>query len=172
MISKRLSTVLSACLAFGGVAFAQTTSTSAEYSHASGGDIEAIAKQTDKLSGSIGAGMSRSAVPFLSSTNLKNYEASLGGTILKDRLWFFGTAQSNNSFNFNPAQMQTAKMNLNLNDTQSFTGSASRVTTTLPAMKLPSSFMTMHYTGIISNNMFVTASVSRSERTFLALPSQ
>ena len=161
MRGKLLISALIACFALGGIALAQTAPAGSEYDRASGGDIDAIAKQTDKLSGSLGMSMSRSAIPLLSSTNLRNYEASLGGTILKDRLWFFGTAQSNNTFNFNPAQMQMGKMTLNL-PAQSITASAFHGTTLNNAATLPSSFLTMHYTGVISPNAFFTATISQS----------
>src|SRR5260370_28860073 len=62
-----------------GVSFAQ----SAEFGRASAGLLELSAKSPSRISGSFGL------------TTARGYGATLGATIVTDRLWFFGTAQRN-----------------------------------------------------------------------------
>ncbi|HEX2059356.1 MAG TPA: hypothetical protein VHK90_01315 [Thermoanaerobaculia bacterium] len=70
------------------IAFAALAQT-AEFDRAFGGEIKAIAKDTRRLSGSLGLTRSNGLLG-------DRYEATLGGSLAGDRLWFFaaGTAFS------------------------------------------------------------------------------
>src|SRR5712692_8441732 len=63
-------------------AFAQS---SAEFGRASGGQIELGVKAPTQFFGSLGLTMSQS----------KGYGATFGGSLVKDRMWFFATADHN-----------------------------------------------------------------------------
>lgn len=131
---------------------------SAEYGRTSGGEIKGIAKRPSTFSGSLGLGFSTGSG--------RNLLASGGGTLLKDRLWFFGSAEINQQrpqFLMNTGRaapvMTFGDMTARISDKQMFTTSANRGAN---FGILPSSFLTLHYTGIVSSNMFFTASVSQS----------
>lgn len=106
-----------------------------EFGRATGGNIDLITKHTQPFSGSLA----------LSAGTGRGFDLGLGGTLVKDRVWFFATAER-----------KSARMFTQLGDNQSVTASA---------VALPSSFLSLHYTGIVSNNMFVTASFSEFRRT-------
>src|SRR5260370_29024607 len=63
-----------------GVSFAQSSD---EFGRASAGLVELSVKSPTRFSGSLGL------------TSSRGYGATFGGTIVNDRLWFFGTAQRN-----------------------------------------------------------------------------
>ena len=127
-----------------GFAYAQS---SAEFGHASGGQIELSAKAPARLSGSFGLG--------LGSNGYR--QATLGGTIMRDRLWFFATAQRDQP-----------RVSTVLPQMPQFAASSTAVLgnrTTLGSFvnaRLPSSFLSLRYTGIVSSNSFFTATVSSS----------
>lgn len=138
----------------------------AEFGRASGGEIQVLIKHPNRLSGSLGLTANRSSLPFVSGGIAKSYEATLGGTLLQDRAWFFGTVETGRGIRFDPsitplvAQGPSAyvKMNTQLGDRQNLAASANRGSI---GTALPASFLSLHYTGIVSSNMFFTASVSR-----------
>ena len=110
-----------------------------EYGRASGGDIDLITKHPQAFSGALG----------LTAGAGKGFDLALGGTLMKDRVWFFATGERN-------LKPQTfTKFDAQLGDRQNV--AASYVT-------LPSSFLSLHYTGIVSSNMFVTGSFSELKR--------
>jgi hypothetical protein len=111
-----------------GAAFAQS---SAEFGRVSGGQIDFAVKAPSQSSGSLGLTMSR-------SNGLRGYGATLGGTVVKDRMWFFATADDQRV--------------------------AVPTRYAPPATLSPSSFLSLRYTGIVTSNMFVTATVSRNSR--------
>ncbi len=166
MDSKRAIAALLFTQMIAGVAMAQGTTS--EFSRVSGGQIELLAKQTRRLSGSLGITMSRSG------NRLRGYEATLGGTIVEDRLWFFGAAHQSERLQFASTLRETAppltastfdgKLNAQLSDRHSLAASFStgrNLLVTPPATNadpLPSSFLSLHYTGIVSNNLFFTGS--------------
>ncbi|SRR6266851_3422485 len=117
MITKRPLLALLLMLMCG-VSFAQSD----EFGRASAGLIELSAKSPSRISGSFGF------------TTGRGYGATLGGTIVNDRLWFFGTGQRN--------QTRVPQINTNRSVT------------------IPSSFLSLHSTGIVSGNNFFTAKVS------------
>ena len=114
-----------------GVCFAQSSD---EFGRASAGLIELSTKGPQRFSGSLGL------------TTSRGYGATFGGTIVNDRMWFFGTAQRN--------QMRVPQIDTNWNAALGSRNSFVATTT------IPSSFLSLHYTGIVSSNMFFTAKVS------------
>ena len=141
----------------------------AEFGRVSGGEIEALVKQPSQFSGSLGLTASRSSEGFFPGGSSRSYGATLGGTLLKDRVWFFGTAETNGRQGSGRALSPTiarsisplafGTMNARLGDRQDLTASYARGSN--PLATLPSSFLSLHYTGIVSSNMFFTASVSQ-----------
>jgi hypothetical protein len=179
MVSKRVVTALFFAHLMAAVAFAQsapqTPATSPEeFGHVSGGELNVITKRPSTLSGSIGLMSSTSAF----GSNRKGLEATVGGTAVKDRVWFFAAAQQSqgtiasrfaNSF---PQSAASRRIDTNLaaqlSDRQSLAASftAGRdngAVTPLATMNpMSSSFLSLHYTGVVSSNMFFTANVTRS----------
>ena len=124
-----------------------------EFGRATGGLLELSVKGPTRLSGSLGL--------TTGGSGLRGYGATFGGTVINDRLWFFGTAERNQSRVVATAIPQSSpKFDANwkaaIGDRNSFSASYGKAT--IPS----SSFMTMHYTGIVSSNMFITGSVSTS----------
>jgi hypothetical protein len=118
-----------------------------EFGRVSGGDIDLITKHSQPLSGSLG---------FTAGFG-KGLNATLGGTLVKDRVWFFATGERNEPL----FRATDAKMNAQLGDRQNLaTSFASQ-----KSAPIPSSFLSLHYTGIVSSNMFVTASFSELRRS-------
>ena len=120
-----------------------------EYGRASGGDIDLITRHPQALSGSLG---------FTAGAG-KGFDLSLGGTLVKDRVWFFATGERNQQqslFGSTPKPLTDAKLNAQLGDKQNFVASYGT---------LPSSFLSLHYTGIVSSNMYVTGSFSELKRS-------
>ena len=160
MFRKRAALVIAFVQLAAGVALAQ------EYGRTSGGELNLFTKQPNSFSGSLGISLSRS----LFGSNLKGYEGTVGGTIIPDRLWFFGSMQRNDSLRFASAvpQIQATpatygKIDAHLGDRQSLNAVASRTQLSTGTLStVPASFLSMHYTGIISSNSFFTASVSQS----------
>ncbi len=145
MATMSARAVLIAFLATLVIAASASAQDASAFGRASGGQIEMAVKRPDRLSGSLSVSASRL---------FKNYDAALGGTLVKDRVWFFGSVQRSEGLRFDPAFLDSyGKMNAQLGDSSSLTGSA---------VTLPSSFLSLHYTGVLSGNMFVTATVSRS----------
>lgn len=142
MITRRLALALSLTL-IAGAAFAQSAD---EFGRASAGLIELSTKSPSRFDGS------------LSATTSRGFGASFGGPIVKDRMWFFGTAQRMPTTQITQAQTRVPQIDTNwqaaLGDRNAFTATTSRGST------IPSSFLSLHYTGIVSSNMFFTAKVS------------
>ena len=129
-----------------------------EYSRTDAGQIEMLTKRaTRKLSGSLGATL----------LGGKGYEATLGGTLVNDRLWFFASMQQFQMAS--PAVVQGAqpinmdaafgKMVAQIGDRQNIIVSGG--TETNPFLSVPSTFLSLRYTGTLSSNSFFTASFSQ-----------
>ena len=129
-----------------------------EFGRTSGGQIEATTKSSDKLSASFSMMMSGSASRY------RGYEATLGGTIIEDRLWFFGSAFQQNGSRFGtssiPALQQSDIDRLAFGKATAQIGDRHLVDSSI--MAGPSSFLSLHYTGIVSPSAFFTAAFSRS----------
>jgi hypothetical protein len=169
MTSRKALAALFVAQMIAAVAMAQDL-TSAEFGRSTGGEVQLRPKQGGNLSGSLGFTLSKS----------KGYEGTLGGAILKDRLWFFASAQKQDAQLYSGvAQMQlperavsgalNARLAGQLGDRQSFNAyfeAARQSYATSPATfaqigATPSSFLALRYTGIVSSNMFFNASVSQ-----------
>ncbi|MEK6371990.1 MAG: hypothetical protein AABO58_04785 [Acidobacteriota bacterium] len=170
MMSKRALAWLFVAQMIAAVAMAQGVTS--EFGRVSGGEVALLTKQTGNLSGSLGFTMSKS----------KGYEATLGGTILQDRLWFFASAQQHDArLTSGVAQMQLperavsraldAKLTGQLGDRHSFGAffeAARQPYATIPNTLggvTPSSFLSLRYTGVVSSNMFFNASFSQRSVT-------
>lgn len=140
---------------------------------ASSGEIDMRGRQAGRLSGSLAIGASGGADRF--------YEATLGATVVPDRLWFFGSAQRSVSTVapwLAPQPLQGSARTIDaldgkfaaaIGDRNSLSASlsASRddgIAATIPTATVPATFLSMHYTGIVSSNAFFTASVTRSRQ--------
>ena len=143
---KRALPVLVLSLLVAGAAMAQ------EYGRTSGGQIEGITKQPSQLSASLGATFS----------TFRGYEATLGGTLLKDRIWFFGSAFQQNGSAMPVIQQKTLER---LTMGKAIAQVTPAQTLDVSAFADQTKFLTMHYTGIITSNMFVTATITQSKTT-------
>jgi hypothetical protein len=128
------------------------------------GTLEMAAKHAPGagLSGSLGMTASKSDLPFGSSG--KRYDATFGGTLVKDRAWFFASAERSTiptyTQNFVGSPLPDPSLRLGmtsaLTDKQSLDANFSSGT-------IPKSFLSLHYTGMISSNSFFTANVSQTK---------
>ena len=164
MISKRAVAVLF-------VAMIAAVASAQEFGRVSGGEIELLSKQPKNFSGTLG---------LSAGDGLRGYEASIGGTILQDRLWFFAAGyQQDTRLNSTFSGLQLpdravtgaidAKLMGQIGDSHNFSASfnagqqpfaASADPLALTGV-VPSSFLSLRYTGIVSSNMFFNASFSR-----------
>lgn len=147
-------------LSMGGPALAQDASASSEFGRVSGGTLHLGTKSPSALSGSL-----TTRLPLRSG-----FEAMLAGTVVKDRLWFFTSVQQfessglrSESFNVKAGAELGARHSLGASLSQGDYPVASTPSTA--PLAVPSSFLSLRYTGIVSSNMFFTASVSRSSTT-------
>jgi hypothetical protein len=179
MVSRRVLTalVLAQLLALGMVA-----QQSSEFGRASGGDLVLTPKGSAPLSGSLELSLSQGGDVF--GRDAKAYGITTGGTLLADRLWFFasGSRQEASPSKFadlgfpQNATAGAIRTNAQLGASQDLTTffEAARrpQASSMPAIGVspfaasgPSSFLSLHYTGIVSNSMFFSGSVTRSSRT-------
>lgn len=120
-----------------GIAFAQSWE---EFGRSSGGQVDVTFKTPSRLSGSLGLTTGRSAF------------ATFGGTLVKDRVWFFASGE----------RIQTTpRFDSNLFKSL---GDRSNVTTTVRAPDSVRRFLSLHYSGIVSSNSFFTATVSSDQK--------
>lgn len=129
------------------VALTALTAAAQEYGRASGGELQMFRKQSSTLAGTLGFRLGSG----------KGFEGSGGGTLINDRMWFFASVARDHTTTV-PAEL---KVNAQLDPQQLVNGSYVKTT---PLLAVPQSFLSLHYTGVISSNAFVTASVSSSRR--------
>ena len=142
MTSKTLIAAIVVAL----TAAAALAQSSSEFGSVSGGQIELLTKGARKTSGSLG----------LTSGSREGYEATFGGTMLEDRLWFFGSASMLSEMPQRPAVANVdLKMDAQLGPRNSLAGAFSE------ERALPSSFLSLRYTGVVSNNLFFNATIMR-----------
>ena len=158
-------------------AFGQEAAPSSEYGRGSGGQIELFTKHSNRISGSLGMTLGRSQAPF-GSGGTKGYEATFGGTLAEDHIWFFGSMLRDESLPFasSPRPIATpgsasattsadfGKVNAQIGDRNSLAALFARgsAPASLSLGESSDSFLSLHYTGIVSSNLFFTASVVRS----------
>jgi hypothetical protein len=184
MVSRRVVTalVLAQLLALGLAAQEMAAQPSSEFGRASGGDLVLTPKGSAPLSGSLDLSLSRGGDVF--GRDAKAYGITAGGTLLQDRLWFFasGSRQEATPSHFadlgfpQNATAGAIRTNAQLSASQSFStffeaarrpqaSAASPIGVSPFAASGPSSFLSLHYTGIVSNSMFFSGSVTRSSTT-------
>ena len=120
------------------IAFAQT---SAEFGRSSGEQIDLEFKTPSRFSGSLGLTTGRSTF------------GTFGGTLVKDRVWFFASGERSQR---NPRL-----------DSSLFASLGDRNTFGATILRAPDSvrpFLSMRYTGIVSSNSFFTAAVSSGQK--------
>ena len=139
-----LTALVTLLFAFG--ALAQT----GEFGRSFGGEIQAIAKQPRNLSGSLS----------LMRGSGNGYEATLGGSLIKDRVWFFASALQLPPMNFaSNIDLVDAKLTAQPVDWTTVSATYAERPSTLP-----SSFLSLRSTSILSDNMVLNISVSRDVR--------
>lgn len=164
---------------------------SGEYGRASSEEIVMTTKSPARLSGSLE--VSQSTGGDLLGRDSNAYGLTAGGTLLRDRLWFFasGSKQTASPARWSSLQLPEnaasdaigARVNGQLTASQNFSAyfAAARrpELVTSPsstfAAVVPSTFLSLRYTGVVSPNMFFTASVTSSTRSVEgagALPAQ
>jgi len=121
-----------------------------EFGRADGGDLQLPVKQPGGFSGSLGLSFSNG--PFGS----KQFGGTLGGALIADKLWFFATGERNRQY---------ASVTPQLNDRQFLAAAAGTGREQTPALTLPSSFLSMRYTGMLSSNSYFTANVTTRRTT-------
>jgi len=140
------------------VALAAFAQVSAEYGRASAGLLETITKTPRHTSAS------------LSLLNGRGYQGTVGGQLVSDRLWFFGSASvlpHTSLSNVNTPAID-AKATAQPVDWASVTGSVSSsrqpLFTTLQSNSnsLSQSFLSLRSTAVLSDQMTLDISVSRS----------
>lgn len=143
------------------VALAAFAQVSAEYGHASSDPLETIIKTPRQTHAS------------LSLLSGRGYEGTLGGQLVQDRLWFFGSASvlprtTLSNFNTSLTNANTksidAKTTAQPVDWASVTGSFSRVNQPLTSNlgMLSQSFLSLRSTAVLSPQMTMDISVTRS----------
>lgn len=161
-------------LLFSASLLAQSAAPSPEFLRGSGGEISVITKNTAGWSGSLGISAG-SSLGLGSRT--QGYDATLGGTLVEDRMWFFASAQKSDGL-FGSASPQSpgaaeavsraidAKLAMQLGSRQNLAATFASQAGTQPAFAIPgttpSTFLSLRYTGIISDSMFFNTSFSRS----------
>jgi outer membrane receptor protein involved in Fe transport len=184
----------------------QTSGVSAEFGRFSGGVLNAITKSGgNDFSGSFRTSFRnddwRSTTPFAETKSDKlipTYEATLGGPLLKDKLWFFGagrmeseTLGQDTTFTRVAYERVTdekryeGKLTWSPSTRHGFRGSYSKIASTqnggffvsAPIMDLasltdredPQTLLSLNYTGTLRNNLFLEAQYSRRELSFVGV---
>jgi hypothetical protein len=158
------------------IAFAAAAQESGEFGRASGGVIVMTPKGASPLSGSLELSTTDDLTGRGTSAA---YGMTLGGTLIEDRLWFFasGSRQEGSRVRFADLELPEnatagaigARLDGHVGDAHDFSAffEAARtpqLSATAPTTfgVAPSSFLSLRYTGIVSSNMFFTASFTRS----------
>jgi hypothetical protein len=167
------------------IAFAAAAQQSAEY-RGTGGELVLTPKGSAPLSGSLELSLSNGHDAFGRGSS-PAYGGTVGGTLVADRLWFFASAsrQPASLSRFAARELPEnatsraigARVNGTLGANQDFSAffesarrpELSTLGTSSFAGSVPSSFLSLHYTGIVSSNMFFTASMTSTSRTVPAL---
>ncbi len=179
-----------------------TSSVSAEFGRFTGGVVNAVTKSGgNTFNGSFRTTFTNAAwsaaTPANEATPQKvnpQYEATLGGPILKDHVWFFGsgryfdqTSSGQTSFTSlsyplgDTEKRYQGKLTLTPVANHSFTGNYLHVdeeqtnssfgtildlASLVPARQLPQEILTANYNGVLSNSFFVEGLYSRRKFTF------
>lgn len=159
------------------LALAALAQESSEFGRGTGGVVTLTPKGAAPLSGSLEISLSSGSDVFGSGT-APAVGLAAGGVLLQDRLWFFagGSRQESPAPRFAnnlPENATTGAIGARVNgriagghDLSAFFEAARRPEFSAAAPSLtgiaPASFLSLRYTGIVTDNMFFTASLSRS----------
>lgn len=130
------------------VAFIAVTAqaqTSAEFGRYSAGQVELQFKGPRAFSGSLG---------LMSGNAGRGLLASGGGTLIKDRAWFFASGQ----------RTQVPQFNANVFASPTDRNSVAASFRAGENFKIRAFMGSMHYTGILSPNAYITASATTSKQ--------
>jgi len=181
-----------------------TSGVSAEFGRFTGGVVNAVTKQGgNAFSGSFRVNLnnddwqSQPPIPVAFTDKVvPTYEATLGGPIVADRVWFFAagrfnenefagqtSAPTNVSFpRVNTDKRYEGKLTLTPFQNHTVTGSYTNATveqdgyyfvnlpiletSILHSRQLPNDLLSVNYNGVLSSNLFVEAQYSRKQFTF------
>jgi hypothetical protein len=149
-----LALVATLLLALGAAAQSAT-----EFGRASGGDVKAITKAPRQTSGTLGLTHSNRGL---------GYEGSLGGELVDDRLWFFAAASVLPRTQFSTSELTAidGKATAQPVDWTSVTAAFSHVFPKTPVTPLdgalPTSFLSLRSTSVLSDRMTLDVSVTRT----------
>jgi hypothetical protein len=159
---KRILAPLFLSQIFAAGVMAQDATQAAEFGRFSGGQIEAITKQPRALSGSLSIMRSDSTL----GSGLNRYEATLGGTVVPDRLWFFASSQHQDGFRAATPAPEIQQRDF---DRATFLKSVAQLgdrhVLDTAFSTGPSSFLSLRYQAAVSSNMFFSGSFSRDAAT-------
>lgn len=179
MVSRRAVLALLFALM---IPFALSAQQSAEFGRATGGEMVLTPKGSAPLSGSLELSLSAGGDVFGRGSS-PSYGMTAGGTLIQDRLWFFASGSRQE---WSPSAFAGIELPENAttraiggrvhgqiagsHDFSAFFDAARRpelstIGASSFAGSVPSSFLSLRYTGIVSSNMFFSASVTRSSRT-------
>jgi hypothetical protein len=147
-------------IAFAAFAQADTSARSTnEFGRTFGGEIEMILKQSRNLSGSVG--LMRST-----GTRGEGYEAALGGSLVEDRIWFFASAsrlpvmELGSRFSAVDGSVTAQPVDWT-SISASFSDRRNAIFTAPGTTAVPSSFLSLRSTSVLSDKMIVSISASR-----------
>ena len=113
-------------------------------------------KHTAPLDGSLSISKSKST----------GFGLDLGGTLVKDRVWFFASAERatpmfQTTYTQAPLHAFDAKAVANLGDRQTLSANFSSQTSPVTqVLGVPSNFLSLHYTAVVSSNSYFTMNFS------------
>jgi hypothetical protein len=130
-----------------------------EFGRASGGELSLMTKSPSGFSGSLGASY---------SLGRKGYGGSVSGSMFKDRLWFFGAAEQFQNPRVSTTLPQLAlntSMNTSLNTQLGDRNTLGASFRTMPSFNttIPSTFLSLRYTGMLSSSSYVTFSAAQTK---------
>lgn len=164
-------------------AFAVSAQQSAEYGRAASGEMVMTPKGSAPFSGSLEVSMS-TGNDFFGRGSFPAYAVTAGGTLVNDRLWFFGSAvrQEVPVSRFETLDLPetatsgavAAQAHGQIAGSHAFSAfveAARRPELQVAASSastfedvLPSSFLSLRYTGVVSSDLMFSGSLTRSSR--------
>ena len=132
------------------VAGAGLAQESAAFAHHSAGQVDVLTKSSSGTSGSL---------ELMFSGAGERYGATFGGSLLNDRLWFFGSASALPGVAERPlGESLDAKATAQLGDRSTLSAVFSQFETQAVA-PLNSSFLSLRYDAVASSNVFFSGSL-------------
>jgi len=118
--------------------FFATTLFAQEFGRASAGAIDMTPRSSSQFSGSF------------SLSSARSLGATFGGTVVKDHVWFFASADR---------QEPLFRTTMTPSSTIDLSGALARTAPVAPALTLPKDFLSLHSTMIVSPSSFFTIDV-------------